>query len=93
MSKSHNQVVPQWQRKSCKTYQGAVSHELGEVLVLSLVYLLFQDTKGHGLFDDLIIIRNIALIYAALKQPRWVMATVKRRKSAKSKRRGHSSIC
>lgn len=59
------------------TYQGAVAHELAEVLILALVDLLLQDTQSHRLLDDIIIIGNIALIDTALEESRGIMATAR----------------
>lgn len=66
--------------QSCRInpYQRAISHELRKLLVLSLVDLGLQDTESHWLFDDLVIVRYIALIDTAMEQFGRIMATANR---------------
>lgn len=56
-------------------YQCAISHEIRELLVLSLVDLRLEDAESHWLFDDIVIIRHIALVNTAMEQFRGITAT------------------
>lgn len=60
------------------SYQRAIPHEVRELFVLSLVDFGLKDAKSHWLFDDLIIVRYIALVDTAMEQFRRIMATVNR---------------
>ena len=48
-------------------YQSAISHEIRELLVLSLVDLRLEDAESHWLFDDIVIIRHITLVDTAME--------------------------
>lgn len=50
------------------SYQRAISHEVRELFVLSLVDLGLKDAESHRLFNDLIIVRYIALVDTAMEQ-------------------------
>lgn len=61
-------------------YQSAIAHKVREALVFPFVDLLFQDAQSHGLLDNFIIVGDVPLVHAALKQFRRVMATASWRK-------------
>lgn len=48
-------------------YQSAISHEIRELFVLSLVDLRLEDAESHWLFDDIVIIRHITLVDTAME--------------------------
>lgn len=60
------------------SYQSAISHEIRELHIFSLVDLLLENTESHWLLDNVIIIGDIALVDTAMEQSRGVMATAMR---------------
>ena len=56
-------------------YQSTVSHEQREFRIFSLVDLLLQNAESHWLFNNIVIVRDIALINAALEKFGRIMAT------------------
>src|SRR5699024_2038292 len=56
-------------------YQSAISHEIRELFVLSLVDLCLEDDESHWLFDDIVVIRHMTLVNTAMEQFRRVTAT------------------
>ena len=65
----------QWRTGTCCAYQSKIAHKVGDVLVFALIDPGFDDTEGHGLLDDIVIIRNNALVYTAVKESGRVMST------------------
>lgn len=56
-------------------YQRAISHEIREPPVLSLVDFLLENAESHWLLDNLVIIGHIAFVDTAMEQFRRVVAT------------------
>lgn len=61
--------------RGATTYQGAIANKFGKVLVFPFVDARFQNTQGHRLLDDVVVVGNIALVDTAMEQSRRVVAT------------------
>lgn len=61
--------------KQRDNYQSAISDELREMPIFSLVDLLFEDAQSHGLLDDLVVIWDVSFIHATLEQFGRIMST------------------
>ena len=62
-------------RTGAMSYQGAIANKFGKVLVFPFVDARFQNTQGHRLLDDIVVVGNIALVDTAMEQSRRVMTT------------------
>lgn len=54
-------------------YQRAISDKLFKLGVFPLVDFLFQNTERHGLFDNIVIIRDISFVDATMEKSRGVV--------------------
>lgn len=68
-----------------EAYQSTIAHKLCKCFIFALIDLLFQDAESHRLFDDIIVVRNIALVHTAVEKSRRVVVT-----AISSRQRVHS---